>query len=223
MDFVSLWQSFMPRGQAWTRSVFSVFHALAEAVAVEFGRIQARADGLLDEMDPRSTTELIADWERITGLPDPCAVAAPTSLDGRRAAVTARLVARGGWSGGPSVPFLTAVMVALGYAEAEIVVRRFHRPAFTCQSGCNAALNFTGAGWPFVWEFIVRHGELDEVLMCQVSRYALAHLGLTFAFPLFSFADGTFARAGTAVFTDPVSGNQVAFNPNQFGTVYVGA
>lgn len=218
-DYVADLEALLPTGGAWPRGEDTVYHQLNAGLAAEFARIDQRAADLLEEMDPRTTTELLPDWERVAGLPDPC-TAAPTTLEGRRAALTARLISRGGWSGGPSVPFLTVLIEALGYDTP--VIRRFHRQPFTCESACNDSLNTDSAGWMFVWEFITRHGELDEVLMCQVERYALAHLGLTFAFPLFFFADGTFTRTGTAVFSDPQTGNQSALASGELGTLYLG-
>jgi hypothetical protein len=179
-------------------------------------------------MDPRTTTELIADWERIAGLPDPCADTAPSTIEGRRAAVTARIIARG--AGGPSVTFLTDVIVALGYDRDHIIIRRFHHQAFTCESACVDELNPEDAGWPYLWEIIVRHGSMDLSLVCQIThRYGLAHLALTnegptvtnFAFPLFFFFDGGSSRATSAVFTDPVTGEKTNLGA-ALGTFYFG-
>jgi uncharacterized protein YmfQ (DUF2313 family) len=172
-------------------------------------------------MDPRSTTELIADWERIAGLPDPCANVAPTTLEGRRAAVVARIIARG--AGGPSVPFLIDVIVALGYARDGIIIRRFAHPAFTCESACVDEAAEDVLGWPYAWEIVVRHGALDLTLVCQLTkRYALSHLHLDFAFPLFVFGDGVVSRAGSGVLTNPETGEQTALDEDELGTFYLG-
>ena len=217
-DYVTHVKSLFPRGATWNFAA-PVFGQLAEAIAIEFARIDARAVDLLAEMDPRTTTELIADWERVCGLPDPCA-AAPTTLADRRAAVTARLLARG--TPGPNATFLRSLIVALGYDEDDVTIRRFHLEAFTCESECDDALNTDTAGWPFVWEFVAKSGTLDEVLMCQVSRSALSDLLLTFAFPLVRFDEGTFVRSGTAVFYDPTDGGQSDLAEDELGTAYYG-
>jgi len=220
-DYTSDYQAHLPSGAIWPRAADSVATEFARGQTIEFGRVDERAAQLLLEMDPRSTTELIDDWERVTGLPDPCVESAPTTLEGRRAAITSRIIARG--NGGPSQTFLLEVLAALGYASSDVVIRRFHLPAFTCESACNDALNPDDVGWPFVWEIIAKHGALDQQLVCQFEkRYAPAHLALTFAFPLFSFGDGTFSRAGTGVLTDPATGDQVELAEDTLGTFYFG-
>lgn len=82
---------------------------LAEPLA----RVDARGDALIGETDPRTTAEMLPDWERVVGLPDACSRAAgePT-LQERRAAIHQRWTARGG----QSRAFFIAVAEALGYA-----------------------------------------------------------------------------------------------------------
>lgn len=220
-DYIAEFQALLPSGAAMPRAPDSVQTEFARAMAAEFARVDERAAQLLLEMDPRTTTELVADWERITGLPDPCLDSAPTTLAGRRAAIVSRLIARG--DGGPSVPSLTDIIVALGYDRDHVVFRRFHHEAFTCESACTDALDPDEAGWMYLWEIVALHGALDATLKCQISdRYALAHLALTFAFPLFAFEDGTFSRAGSGVLTDPDTSEQVALGPDELGTFYFG-
>jgi len=220
-DYASDYQSHLPSGAAWTRAAESVATEFAHGLMVEFGRVDVRAAQLLLEMDPRTTTELVDDWERITGLPDPCVESAPTTIEGRRAAITSRIIARG--NGGASLTFLREILTALGYASADVVIRRFHLSPFTCESACNDALNPDDVGWPFVWEIVAKHGDLDEQVECQFhNRYALAHIALRFAWPLFSFGDGTFSRSGTGVLTDPATSNQAELAEDELGTFYFG-
>lgn len=220
-DYTSEFQALLPSGAAWPRDASSVSAEVARGLTAEFARVDERAAQLLLEMDPRTTTELIEDWERIAGLPDPCAAFAPTTIEGRRAAVVARFIGRG--AGGPSVPFLIDLIVALGYDRDDIIVRRFHLPPFSCESACTDALNPDEVGWPFAWEVIVRHGALDLTLVCQISnRYALSHLSLEFAFPLFFFGHGIVSRAGSGVLTNPETGEQTALAEDELGTFYFG-
>jgi uncharacterized protein YmfQ (DUF2313 family) len=220
-DYASEYQALLPSGAAWPRAADSVSTELARGLTKEFERVDERAAQLLLEMDPRTTTELIDDWERVTGLPDPCAPSAPTTLEARRAVVVARLLARG--AGGPSVTFLAELIVALGIDSADLLIRRFHRQPFTCDSACTDALDPAEVGWPYVWEVIVEHSELDASIECQLrERYALAHLALTFAFPLFNWGDGSFTRAGSGVLTNPESGEQTTLEANELGTFYFG-
>ena len=80
------------------------------ALADEFARVEARADALLEEADPRTTYELLADWQRNNGLPDTCVPGAQTT-EQRRSALVAK-VAR---HGGISRAHLIAAAAALGY------------------------------------------------------------------------------------------------------------
>jgi uncharacterized protein YmfQ (DUF2313 family) len=218
-DYTEKLKELLPPGKAWTRSTTSTAHALHTALAKSFGRVVDRAADLLLEMDPRTVTEMIADWERVYGLPDACAVA-PTTLADRRAALTARVISRGGWSGGPSEPFLRSLIVALGYADADIVIRRFYRQPFTCESACTDPMQ--ERDWLFVYEFHIKHGQIDDVAECQVSKKVLAQYAAEFAFPLCFFSDGTFTRSGAAVFVDPNNGNQSALAADELGTIYFG-
>src|SRR4051812_34799723 len=104
-DYVTHYLAQLPSGAVWPRDPATESVAFVRGLTKEFARIDDRAAQLLLEMDPRTTTELIDDWERVTGLPDPHLDAVPTTLDGRRAAVTARLVGRGS-TAGPGVDFL---------------------------------------------------------------------------------------------------------------------
>lgn len=220
-DYASALRALLPSGPFWDAPEGSVKLELIRGLTREFERINERSEQLLLEMDPATTTELVADWERVFGLPDPCLASAPTTIEGRRAAIVSRLIARGG--DGPSVPFLTDIIVALGYARDHVVIRRFHHQPFTCESACTDALDPDEVGWMYLWEIIVVHGALDATLQCQISnRYALAHLALSFAFPLFFFGDGTFSRAGTGVLTDPETGEQTTLSPDELGTIYLG-
>lgn len=217
-DYVAALRRHLPRGKIWEAFYDSNFYKLLEGIAVEFGRVDARAEQLLLEMDPQTTTELIEDWERTVGLPDPCAPT-PTTIEERRAAVTARWIARGGWSGGPSVPFMQTVAAALGYA---LEVRRFMYQAQSCEGDCTELGNPDDPeGWIFVWEFVALHGVLDSYLQCQIERYALGALGLSFAFPLIDLTDATFTRASTAILSNPITGVTSLLASGELGEAFV--
>lgn len=80
------------------------------ALANEFARIEARAEALLEEADPHTTVELLADWERNNGLPDTCVPGAQTSEQRRNA-----LAAKVSRLGGISRAHLIAAAEVLGY------------------------------------------------------------------------------------------------------------
>jgi uncharacterized protein YmfQ (DUF2313 family) len=84
----------LPPGAAFSRDPGGLLAALVLALADEFARLDGRALDLIEEADPRTTNEMLTDWERVCGLPDPD-YPAPVTLDDRRAAVVARLTERG--------------------------------------------------------------------------------------------------------------------------------
>lgn len=70
---------------------------LLQGVADELARIDARAIVLVDEWDPSRASELIADWERVLGLPAD-GTSLPAALADRRVNAARAYVARGGQS-----------------------------------------------------------------------------------------------------------------------------
>lgn len=102
-------KALLPPGPAWSRALGSVIGRPMEAMAEALARVHGRAQQLLRESDPRETLEMLPDWERIMGLPDPCAGPTPT-IDQRRAQVLARFRQLGG----PSAEALEAFAADLG-------------------------------------------------------------------------------------------------------------
>lgn len=63
----------LPQGLAWTREPDSTLGKTCRGLAEYWGFVDSRAADLLEiESDPRTTIELLPDWERAWGLPDPC-------------------------------------------------------------------------------------------------------------------------------------------------------
>lgn len=83
----------LPPGIAWNREQTSTLYKLAQSIAEELCRMEARAVQLLVESDPRTTTELLEDWERVLGLPGDCVGLAET-IQQRRANVVSKLISR---------------------------------------------------------------------------------------------------------------------------------
>lgn len=86
----------LPTGRLWRQEEESVLHRLVTAFGVELAEIEERGADALLESDPRTTTELLPEWEALVGLPDPCIGALAVGTEARRAAVLARLVSLGG-------------------------------------------------------------------------------------------------------------------------------
>jgi len=65
--------SLLPTGQAWPRAPDSTLVLTITGLAYFYGFVDGRAADLLErESDPRKTIELLPDWEKAWGLPDPC-------------------------------------------------------------------------------------------------------------------------------------------------------
>jgi uncharacterized protein YmfQ (DUF2313 family) len=181
-------QTLLPQGRAWPTEAGAVLTKLLGGVAAGLARVHNRALDLVEEADPRTTVELITDWERICDLPDDCAPAGGGTLAERRDAVVARITARGG----QSRAFFIELAARLGY---EITIDEFH--PFTCDSSCDDPVN--DEEWWFAWrvnapEETVREFTCDspcdeplatwgnELLECNLSRLKPAHTTPIFAY-----------------------------------------
>lgn len=109
--YLTFLQSLLPPGQAWTRDRVAALTTLLDVFAGELARIDARTVDVLNESDPRTTLEMLTDWERVAGLPDLCAGLAET-LQERRQAVVHKITGLGG----QSKAYYTSIAESLGYA-----------------------------------------------------------------------------------------------------------
>jgi len=88
----------LPQGIAWPRDEQSIIMRVVYGLAGIWGFVDGRAADLLErESDPRKTIELLPDWERNWGLPDPC-YAGPNTIEQRQKALVARMTMMGGQS-----------------------------------------------------------------------------------------------------------------------------
>jgi uncharacterized protein YmfQ (DUF2313 family) len=88
----------LPTGLAWPREADSVLVRTVNGLAAVYGFVDGRAADLLErESDPRATIELLPDWERNWGLPDPC-LAEPLTISDRQIALVAKMTMLGGQS-----------------------------------------------------------------------------------------------------------------------------
>ena len=111
-DYRDLLARLLPRGKVWALGDLTGGLALTLlGFGAELARVHNRFLDILEEADPRTTTELIDDWERILDLPDPDDPAPPTTLADRCAVAHARMIAKGGMQ-----PYnVWAIAVAAGY------------------------------------------------------------------------------------------------------------
>lgn len=122
-DYLSFFQALLPPGAAWTRDAKAELTKVLDFFAGEFAKIHSRALDLLNESDPRSTIEMLADWEHVAGLPDSCSYGTADTVQERRLALVQKITGRGG----QSAKYFVELAETLGY-EIEILENR----PFTC-------------------------------------------------------------------------------------------
>lgn len=178
-----------PPGAALPTDPESVWGLLLLVLAVEFGRVDERAEDLLGEADPRTALEMLEDWERVCGLPGNCGQDAET-IQERREACALVLAAQGG----QSAAYYVELAATLGVPVTVEEVRPF-------RAGIAVAGDaLTNGDWAYAWrvrapETTVRYftaggaaaGDAlakwgNERLECYLSQYAPAHTIIIFAY-----------------------------------------
>lgn len=164
---VSALQALLPPGVAWPRDADAELTALIRALSYEYSRVKRRGRTLLEELDPRTTFELLEDWERVYGLPD---CTSPTTLAGRRSALHGKMLGHGD----PTLAYFVGIVESLGYHDPE-VVEYDGDDMFTAVSPCTDPL-YTET-WRFVWDvFTTSLGdETDAALVCTIEGLAPLH------------------------------------------------
>jgi uncharacterized protein YmfQ (DUF2313 family) len=111
---------------------------LAEGVRLD--AFESFAEALLVETDPRTTEILLADWERVYGLPGACS-GAGTTIEERRAYLMAKVAE----TGGLTKSYFLNLAAALGYVDTTITTFR----PIGCESSCEGPV--VDEPWRFVW------------------------------------------------------------------------
>lgn len=134
----------LPRGPAWDFPPDGVFAGLLGALGEEFARIDLRALDLVEEADPRTTLELLPDWERVAALPDACA-GAPDNVRERQIALHHKLTRLGSQSRAAYIEMAARIGYSITIEE--------HHPA---RIGVRLGTNLNGPDWAFAWTVHVR-------------------------------------------------------------------
>ena len=191
-DFQAELLALFPPGSAFTRDPSSVLASLMLAFGDGFADVDAASQLLLDEADPRTTQFLLPDWERVAGLPDPCAGPAPT-IAARRAQLIARLTLQGG----QSIAAIEAYLAALGYT---VTITEFKPFSVGVSAVGDPSSPVCAPRWRWVWavnaplttvryfcpgvsalpEPLASWG--NEVLECEAQRIAPAHTLVMFQY-----------------------------------------
>lgn len=113
-DYAQAIESELPTGAAWPRDPDSGLMRWVAGCGVIWGQVDARAADLaVTEGDPRYTLEMLPEWERAFGLPDPC-LTAPLTIPDRRNALVDKLTVQGG----QSPAFFISAASGIGYSIA---------------------------------------------------------------------------------------------------------
>lgn len=181
-DYARQLAELQPRGPAW-RADDSLLGASSE----ELTRIHNRALDVIAESDPRTATELFADWEQASGLQDAC-VGEDQSSAQRRAALIARITT----IGGQSPAYYIGIAEELGYA---VSITEFREHTV----GDDVDHLIHGEAWAYAWQVnasLTTVFELDvtgvvsdplaswsnAALECVISRLKPAHTNVLFAY-----------------------------------------
>ncbi len=160
------------------------------AEGLSLDAVQGRAESLIDEADVRTAADLLADWERVAGLPDTC-VFTPTvepTPGQRRDAVVGKLTSQGG----QRAEYFIQIALAAGFV---VTVTEPH--PHTVDDDVD--LPVYDAPWRFAWYInapavTVRVFAVDDTvddplaiwgnapLECVIRRYKPAHTQVLFAY-----------------------------------------
>lgn len=186
--YTRMLMALLPPGAIWPRDPGTVRHALMSATAEELALIHQWLDSILAERSPRTALHMLADWERVLGLPDDC-TGTPETIAERRRLAHARMVS----TGGQTKAYMIAIAAALGF-EIEITEHRARYHGLRRHGE-----HYGGPDMQFTWTVTERsgtvrprrfgqafHGEPyqtwgNQPLICLLRRLAPAHTAILFA------------------------------------------
>ncbi len=189
-DYLEQLKTLLPPGQAFPREAGTTLHSLLDGMSLELARVDARGEALPLEAIPSSSSELLADWERVAGLPDKCSGVLEETLQGRKNVLIAKLSS----TGGQSAPYFIELAASLGYV---VTIEQF-RPFRVGLSSAGDSL--TNGDWVFTWRvrapavsvtsFRVGQSAVGErlrtwgndTLECKINQLKPAHTIALFAY-----------------------------------------
>lgn len=184
--------SLAPPGWVWPRGTDTLFASVLKPLAIELADLEATAEAMLDEVDPRTATLCLEDFERVLGA-DPCG-RDPEALTvaERQQLAYQRWTARGG----QSIAYFTDLAAKRGYL---IEIEEVH-PSVTGRAVCGDELVRTPE--QFIWtvklgatEMIVAEAGKSEAgnllveyrvadIECDIRRARPAHTEVIFRYVL---------------------------------------
>lgn len=161
----------LPRGPLWNLPIGGVRERLLLAIADNLVATQSDEESILAEADPRTTAQLLPDWEATCGLPDGCLPGGGSTAQ-RRNAVVGRL----NEVGGASKAYFIGLAAVYGYTitidEPALHTWRVHSSLSaglvwsTCNGTCDDQLQTYGS----------------TQLECLINRVKPAHTVVEFAY-----------------------------------------
>lgn len=101
----------LPTGLAWPRAPDTVLQKLLTAWANEMALVDARANELILEANPTEALSLLADWARVTDVPDVC-----LPVDNTVAAIRAAVLTTLASAARPTPAYFIELAAAIGFA-----------------------------------------------------------------------------------------------------------
>jgi len=173
-QYLAQLQALLPRGAAWTREPDTDLTKLLHGLADELARVDERCDQLLKEMDPRTVTEMISDWETTYGLPDPCTGPLETLAE-RRAALAAKVSA----IGQASPAYFITLAASIGYTVT--IDENVDGDQFKWRVNANSVtVRSFRAGQGRAGERLRTWG--NQLLECVITKYCPAHTQVVFGY-----------------------------------------
>jgi uncharacterized protein YmfQ (DUF2313 family) len=167
--FESLVRDLYPNGRAWSTAPASVTAGVLRAIAAAIVEVELQVDRFQTDTNPARTIDLVSEWERALGLPDPC-LGSNQNMETRRASITSRLAG----NAGVSTPEVLAMFAALGYT---VTLLHFS----PLKAGSALAGHFVyGIAWQYVLG-IQYLGSADRALLeCALGHRLPAQVVLVF-------------------------------------------
>lgn len=167
----------LPYGKAWAIAPGGLMHRLFTGLSREYVRVRHRASDLLLEIDPLTSTEMLAEREADYGLPNAC-----TTPDADLATRQSELLAKMTSKLPPRPANMIAIAEAFSYTNVTIT-DTMHNP-FTIGSAIGDSMENPAGGWLWTWILhLPDQGDVRNLQMeCQVRELAPAHTYVAFRY-----------------------------------------
>ena len=186
-------QGLLPPGSAFSRDEDAELTDLLRGASPEYARVHLRGEDLKNEMDPRTTVELLAEWEAAYGLPGVCDT--PSTVSERQSVLTAKVVGRGA----QTKALVEATALAAGFTA--YAKHRGEFPAF--RAGVSRAGDpLRSDEWAHYWELVIANpdNENEARLQCIIDDMEQAHTVAKVLVPSSAWVEG-----GTVTGTGPMA------------------